>query len=435
MRFLRFHLLCSFLALAVLAQMNPIRAEDWPGWRGPRGDGTSIEKGIPTKWGKDDNIAWKTAIPGRGHSSPVIWGDRVFLTSCLEKDGKQFLQEGKQLLLCLDRKDGKILWQQEQPHKLQKSIHGLNSHASSTPATDGKYVFVTFHDEPNYVACCYDLDGKLIWKKTPGEFNSVHGFCSTPALYQDLVILNGDQDSPKGTYGRKNSKNSYDSYLIALEKSTGAERWRVSRPYNIRSYTPPVIFDMAEKKQLVLSGSKCVASYDPETGKLNWNINDGPTEQFVSSLVYGDGVLFMTYGFPKLGYAGIRPDGQGEVKKTHLLYNVERDGGYVPSPIYHDKYFFFVNDNGIASCVDSQTGKSQWKERISNHSSASPVLADNHLYFVDDLGFTTVLKAGPKFEVVQKNELGEKSFGSPAIARGQLFIRGVNHLYCIGATK
>lgn len=418
------------LCLAASVVATPTRAEDWPAWRGPRGDGTSLESNIPTKWGPADNIAWKTPIPGKGHSSPSIWGDRVFLTSCLEKDGKHYL-------FCLDRKNGKILWQQEQDHKIQKAIHKLNSHASSTAATDGKYVFVTFHDAPHFVVCCYDFDGKLIWKKSPGDFYSKHGFCSTPLLYKDMVILNGDQDSPKGQYftGPKGETKAYDSYLVALDKATGAERWRTSRPHNIRSYTPPVLFDIAGKKQVVFSGSQNVASYDPDTGKLIWIVDNGPTEQFVSSLVYGDGLLFMTYGFPKLGYAAIRPDGQGDVSKSHMVYNVERDGGYVPSPIYHNKHFFFVNDNGLASCVDSQTGKSIWKERISKHSSASPVLADGNLYFIDDLGVTNVLKAGPKFEVVQKNELGEECYASPAISRGQLFLRGVNHLFCIGEVK
>jgi len=419
-----------FLTLAFLVSAVPAYAEDWPCWRGPRYDGTSVETGIPVKWSATDNIAWKTPLPGKGHSSPAIWGDRIFLTSCLEN-------ENKQLILCLDRKDGKILWQQDQPQKIQKAIHKLNSHASSTAATDGKYVYVTFHDDPHFVVCCYDFDGKLMWKKSPGDFYSVHGFCSSPLLYKDLVILNGDQDSPKGSYYRgpkenKDKDKAYDSYLVALDKATGAERWRTNRPHNIRSYTPPVLFDMAGKKQIVFSGCFSVVSYDPDTGKQNWIVDNGPTEQFVSSMVYGDDVLFMTYGFPKRGYAGFKPDGTGDVSKTHVLFNIERDGGYVPSPIYHDKLFFFVNDEGLASCVDSKTGKNQWKERIGKHCSASPISAEGRLYFIDDFGVTTVLKAGAKYEVVQKNEIGEEVYSSPAISRGQLYIRGLHTLFCIG---
>jgi outer membrane protein assembly factor BamB len=417
-----------FASVICLALANTVRAEDWPGWRGPRGDGTSTETNIPLKWSATENVAWKTPIPGKGHSSPVVWGDRVFLTTCLEK-------EGKHLLLCLDRKTGQVLWQKEEPIKLQRAIHKLNSYASSTVATDGKHVFVTFHDLPHFVVCCYEVDGKLVWKKSPGDFYSTHGFCSSPLLYKDLVILNGDQDSPNGPYGNKNLKKSgmaFDSYLVALDKTTGEERWRVKRPHNIRSYTPPVLFDLAGKKQVVFSGSQNVSSYDPDTGKQLWIVDKGPTEQFVSSLVQGNGLIFMTYGFPKRGYAAIRPDGSGDVSTTHVAYNIERDGGYVPSPIAHGDYFFFVNDEGLASCVEAKTGKNRWKERLGKHHSGSPVSADGYLYFPDDFGVTWVLKPGPKFEVVQKNELGEDSYSSFAISRGQIFIRTVNNLYCIG---
>ena len=192
-----------------------------------------------------------------------------------------------------------------------------------------------------------------------------------------------------------------------------------------------MIIDAAGRKQLVLSGSLCVTSYDPDTGKLLW-IVDGPTEQYVSSLIYKDGVLFLTYGYPKLGIMGIRPDGAGNVTNSHVLYNFERDGGYVPSPVAFDKYFFLVNDNGLASCQDAKTGQRIWKERLGRHHSASPVLADGYLYFVDDDGTTFVLKAGPRFELVSKNVLGEETYASPAISRGKIFIRTLNNLYCIG---
>jgi outer membrane protein assembly factor BamB len=405
-----------FLTLVGLLLPALAHAEDWPGWRGPRGDGTSTETGIPTKWSSTDNVAWKVSLPGKGHSSPVIWGDRIFMATSLDGEPRKFV------LLCLDRKTGRTLWEKTQEHKIQKSIHKLNSHASSTPVTDGKNVFVAYHDAPDFVVCCYDFDGKLIWKKSPGKFFSVHGFCSSPILYKDTVILNGDQDAPKGS----------DAYLVALEKSTGDERWRTTRPHNTRSYTPPMIFDMAGKKQLVFSGSMCVASYDPDNGKQNWIVDKSPTEQYVSSLVYSNDVLFLTYGFPKRGYMGIKPDGSGDVTKTHVLYNFERDGGYVPSPIAADKYFLFVNDEGLGSCVDAKTGKSQWKERLGKHHSASPVSAGGLLYFLDDYGVTFVIKPGPKLDLVQKNELGEECYASPAISHGQIFIRTQKNLYCIG---
>ena len=405
--------LLPFVALVSLATALPALAEDWPQWRGPRSDGSSAETGIPTKWTETENIVWKTPIAGRGYSSPIVSGDRIFLTTAIE-------DEQKQQLLCLDRKTGKVLWTQEQPFVKQKAIHKLNSHASGTPSTDGKAVYVTFHDQPHYVACAYDFDGKLLWKKSPGEFRSVHGFCSPPVLHRDLVILNGDQDDKKG-----------GAFLVALDKRTGEEKWRVKRP-GIRSYCPPVIIDVAGKKQLVFSGAQTTAAYNPDDGQQIWII-DGPTEQFVASAVYKHDVLFMTYGFPLRGHIGINPNGTGNITKTNILYNDSPGaGGYVPSPVAFGEYFFNVSDEGIGSCRDAKSGKLIWKERMGRHFTASPVEAGGLLYFTDDDGVTSVVKPGPKLEIVQKNPIGEEVFASFAISQGQIFLRGVKHLYCIG---
>jgi outer membrane protein assembly factor BamB len=402
---------CLLSSLVLVIVCVNARAEDWPQWRGPRFDGTSTETGIPLKWSETDNIAWKTPIPGKGHSSPIIFGDRIFVTSAL-------FDEGKQMLLCLDRKTGKILWTQEQACKLQAKIHKLNSHASSTPATDGKFVFWTFHDQPAFVCCCYDYDGKLLWKKSPGEFYSVHGFCSPPILYKDMVILNGDQD-------KKNA------YLVALDKATGEEKWRANRP-GIRSYCPPVIFDIHGKKEMIFAGSNCTAAYDPDTGKQIWVI-DGPTEQYVASAVYKNDVLFMTYGFPLRGHIGINPEGTGNITKTNILYNFSPGrGGYVPSPIAHGDYFFNVSDEGFGTCREAKTGKLMWDQRMGRHHTASFISSGDYLYIPDDDGNTWVLKAGPTYELVQKNPIGEEVYASLAVSRGQIFLRGLHTLFCIG---
>lgn len=392
----------------------PALAADWPGWRGPRGDGTSDETGIPVRWSKTENVAWKTPIPGRGYSSPIISGDRVFLTTCREK-------ELQRVLLCLDRRDGRILWERVVLTAPLEKKHRLNSYASATPAADGKHLWVSFLDYPKMVVACYDLGGQLLWKVSPGEFHSVHGYCSSPVLYKDLVILNGDQDAP--------------AFIVALEKSTGKERWRTDRPNRTRSYCTPIIVDAAGKKQLVLSGSKCIASYDPDTGKQWWSI-DGPTEQFVASLVFANNLLFMTAGFPTYHIMAIRPDGHGDVTKTHVLWHRAKEThDYVPSPIAYGKYFFLVNDTGEASCWDAATGSKQWMERLGQHHSASPVSAAGLLYFTDDDGTTFVLRAGDRFDLVARNELNDECYSSPAIAHGQIFIRTLNHLVCIGAEK
>jgi outer membrane protein assembly factor BamB len=399
--------------LLVLLSLATARAEEWPGWRGPRGDGTSQETGIPLRWSKTENVAWEVPVPGKGHSSPVVWGDRIFLTTCLEK-------EEQRLLLCLDRRDGKLLWQKVVLTARLERKHKLNSYASSTPATDGKHVWVSFLDAPNVLVACYDVEGQEVWRTSPGKFSSVHGFCSPPVLYKDTVILNADQDG--------------DGYLVALEKLTGRQRWRTPRPNKTRSYCPPLLVEAAGKKQLVLSGSKCVAGYDPDSGKQIWII-DGPTEQFVASLVYQDGLFFLTAGFPEHHFMAIRPDGTGNVTRTHIAWRDRKGASYVPSPIADDGYFFLVSDDGVANCLEAKTGKRMWDggERLGRRHSASPVSAGGHLYFTDDDGVTYVLKAGPKFELVSRNDLGEECSASPAVSRGQLFIRTLGHLWCIGA--
>jgi len=266
------------------------------------------------------------------------------------------------------------------------------------------------------VVTCYDMDGNLVWQRSPGDFYSVHGFCSPPILYKDTLIVNGDQDA--------------QAWIVALDKATGAERWRTDRPNRTRSYCPPLIIDAAGKKQMVLSGSKCIASYDPDSGKQIWII-DGPTEQFVASLVFAENILFMTAGFPTYHLMGIRPDGVGNVTKSHVLWHDTRSADYVPSPIAFDRYFYFVNDNGLAGCILAKTGQRLWTQRLGRHHSASPVSAGGYLYFPDDDGTTFVLKGGPTFEVVGKNALGEECYSSPAISHGQLFIRTLHHLWCI----
>ena len=253
-------------------------------------------------------------------------------------------------------------------------------------------------------------------------FTAKHGYCSSLLLYKNLVIVNADQDA----------RGADRAYIVALDKATGAERWRIDRPNRVRSYVPPVVFTAAGKDQMVLSGSKCTASYDPRTGKRHW-IVDGPTQQFVASMVYTDGMFMITGGFPTLHTLGIRPDGTGNVTKSHVAWHIQGDAtSYVPSPIAAGKYFFLVSDGGIASCLQARTGKVMWQERLGRHHSASPVSAGGKLYFLDDDGVTFILDASEKFRLIAKNPLGERCFASPAISRGHIFIRALKTLYCIG---
>jgi outer membrane protein assembly factor BamB len=386
----------------------PTRGENWPQWRGPRGDGTSLEADVPTTWSSTQNVRWKTPIPGKGHSSPVVFNDRIFLTTCLEDSLDR-------QLLCLDRVTGKILWTKTVLKAPLEQKHNLNSYASATPATDGKYVWVAFFERPVIELVCYDFAGKEIYRKSPGEFHSVHGFCSSPVLYKDMVILNCDQDAPAD--------------IVAYERETGKERWRAPRPNRTRSYCTPLIRTLGGREQLMLSGTKCVASYDPNNGKELWRI-DGPTEQFVASLVETKGIVFLTGGFPTFHLLGIDPTGSGNVTNTKVLWHDHRGASYVPSPIAAGDYFFVVSDDGIASCWEAKTGKQMWKHRLGAHHSASPVSAGGNLYFTSDDGDTYVFKAGPEFKLVATNPVGEQVRASPAVSAGEILIRGGENLYC-----
>jgi hypothetical protein len=393
-----------------LSVVGWVSAADWPSWRGPTGDGLTSETAFPLRWTGTDNVAWKTPLPGVGHSSPIVHGDRIYLTTCK-------LDTKERVLLALDRTTGRRVWETVVLTALLEQKHNLNSYASSTPATDGQFIYVTFLHYPRVVVACYSAAGKEVWRQSPGEFHSKHGFCSPPLLYDGLVIVNCDQDA--------------EAYIVALDQKTGAERWRADRPNRTRSYCPPVVFELAGKPQLVISGSKSVASYEPRTGKQIWLI-DGPTEQFVASLVQHDGILFMTCGFPTYHLLGIRPDGTGNVTNTHVLWHNGGDAAYVPSPIAHGGKFFVVTDNGLAMCLEPKTGQRHWKERLGKRHSASPVAAGGYLYFPADNGSTFVIKASAQFTLVTENKLGENIYASPALANGQIFLRGEKHLYCIG---
>ncbi len=392
---------------------SPAAAEDWPGWRGPRGDGTSLDKDIPTRWNgpKGENIAWKIAIPGKGHASPIVVGDRIFLVTCRENLADR-------VLICLDRRDGKILWQRVVVRAPHEGKHQLNSYASSTPAADKEHVYVSFLDRTKMLVAAYDLQGNQKWLVRPGDFFSKHGYCSSPILFKNLVIVNGDHDG--------------DGYLVALDRTTGKTVWKRPRVNNTRSYCAPIIRQIDGRTQMILSGSKCVASYDPHDGSRHW-ILDGPTEQYVASLVYNGKLLFLTAGFPELHIMGIRPDGHGNVTETHVAWHTTKGCSYVPSPIVGGagKYFLVVSDTGIASCFEAASGNRHWMKRIGPHYSASAVEADGLVHFLSDEGKTTIIRPGPEFEVVATNDLGENCYASPAISHGRIYVRAEKHLFCI----
>ena len=426
----RLALALGLLAVCCSWMSSSAHAENWPGWRGPRGDGTSLEKNVPTDWDAQTgkNILWKVKVPGVGHASPIVWDDRIFTVSCLEK-------ELERILLCWDRHTGKKLWQHTVVRAPLETRNTLNSYASGTPATDGKLVFATFLDVDGstiparnvgrarpvtpgrMVVAAYDFEGNQKWLAKPGGFVSVHGYCSSPVLYGELVIVNGDHDG--------------DSYIVALEKSTGKTVWKVPREHKTRSYVPPLIREIDGRVQMVLSGSKCVMSYDPADGSEHWKI-DGPTEQYVASMVYDGKLFYMSAGFPTYHVMGIRPDGKGNVTDTHVAWHVTNARCYVPSPVVVNGYLLIANDRGLANCYEAATGKRLWQVRLGDHYSASLVTAGGLVYFPARNGVTKIIRPGPELDVVAENKLGEYCCASPAISHGRLYLRDEKNLYSIG---
>jgi outer membrane protein assembly factor BamB len=399
------------LAAVLLAPLITAQAENWPGWRGPRGDGTSLETNLPIHWSATSNVVWKTELPGLGHASPIVWQDKIFTVSALPDTQDR-------VLLCLDRKTGTILWQKTVLTAPLEQKHRLNSHASSTPVTDGKLVYVAFLDNAQVLVAAYDFEGNQKWLVHPGPFASMHGFASSPVLFQDKVIVNADHDG--------------NSYLVALDRETGKTLWKTPRANQTRSYCVPIIRELSGRTQMVLTGDKCVASYDPHDGHLHW-IMDGPTEQFVASPVYSEksGLLYITGGFPDHHILAIKPDGLGNVTKTHIAWRTTRGAAYVPSPIIAGDYFVIISDQGFGNCFEASSGKLLWQERFGEHH-ASLASANNLVYFLSDEGITRIVKPGPTFELIAQNELGEPCFASPALSQGQIFLRTDRHLFCIG---
>jgi outer membrane protein assembly factor BamB len=404
----------SVLIIGILAVLSHCaHAEDWPGFRGPRGDGTSIEKNIPTKCDAE-NLLWKTALPGIGHASPIVWKDRIFTVTALTD------QEDR-VLLCLDRMTGKILWQQTVLHAALEKKHGENSFASSTPVTDGEKINVSFLDGEDVVAAAYDFSGKQIWQSRPGKFSSPHGFASSPVLYQDKVIINGDS---KG-----------DAFLAALSRTDGKMLWKVEQENHFLSYTTPLIRNVAGRMQMFHAGNKGVAGHDPNDGSKIWFI-DGPSDEYVVSPIYYEpaNLVITSSHYPRRMIVAIKPDGQGNVLESHVAWKSSDGATSVPSMILEGDYLLSAANNGSMYCFEAATGKVLWQEKVGRHH-ASPVSADGMVYFINDDGVLNVVKPGKEFVRVATSELGEKTYASPAVSQGQLFLRGEKHLFCFGMKK
>jgi len=390
---------------------NFVRAENWPGWRGPRSDGTCIEQDVPTNWDPAGAL-WKTEIPGKGHASAIVWGDRVFTVTGMTETKER-------ILLCIDRTSGKILWQQTVVQGPLEKINKENSYASGTPATDGERIFVAFRVGDDIVVAAHDLaSGKQLWLVRPGTHTGEWGFSNSPVLFKDKVIIDGDS---KG-----------DSFLIALSRDDGGTLWRNNRTNKGISYSAPFMRELAGRTQLIQCGDRCVTSFDPDTGRQLWTV-DGPSEEFVATPTYSEkaGLVFISSSWPKRALLAIRPDGKGNVTETHIAWQDTKGAPYVPSMIVVGDFLLSVNNGGTAFCYVAATGEVLWQQKLGRHH-ASPVLVDGLVFFINDDGQVNVIKPGREFERVATYELGEPCYASPAISDGRVYLRSFEHLFCIG---
>jgi len=406
-----FKLLRVFLLLTLINLTTVTQAQNWPCWRGPNGDGTSSEINLPVQWDSNKNVVWKSVVPGIGHSSPIIWDDKLFTSSAISETQEK-------VLLCYNSQTGDLIWQKTVVKSALEGKHNDNSYASGTPATDGRLVYVSFLDGEDVVVAAYDFTGKQIWIQRPGKFSSPHGYSCSPALFEDKVIINGDS---KG-----------EAFLAALSQADGKIIWKIPHNNPAHSFSTPIFREMAGKKQMIFCGNKEIASYNPADGSRYWYVN-GPSEDFCSSPVYNkkNGLVLVSSAWPQRHLLAIKPDGQGDVTESHVVWQTTKGAYYVPSPVCTDDYLFTTMTNGQVHCLEVATGNIVWTENLGKQYS-SPVLANGLVYMPNDEGTITVIKPGVTFEAIAKNSIGEKMNASPAISNGKIYLRGDKHIYCIG---
>lgn len=398
------------LTLALACSTATTSGDDWPAWRGIRGDGISQESQTPLEWSATQNVAWRTDIPGKGRSSPIVWGEHVFLTTGLDSDATRHV-------LCVDRNTGRIAWNTIVHTGPGGRMHQDNTTASSTPVTDGERVYSVFVDDQGMKVVAVDFSGRVIWSSSPGSYFSNHGFAASPVLWQRGVIVNGHQD---GT-----------AFVVMLDRVSGAEIWRYTPATSLRSFSTPVLTQHAGQDQLILTGSKQTVALHPDSGQLIWSVS-GPSEKFVCTPSVGHGMVFSFAGSPDKKALAVRLGGHGDVTDTHVVWRNERAMPYVPSPLLMGDYLHVVNDLGIYSCIDPVSGKVLHTTRAVGSTYSSPVAAGNHIYLFEDTGKCTVIENRPGFQVLARNDLGEELYTTPAISDGQLFVRTTTALVCIG---
>lgn len=423
-------LVAGALAAAALLASASIDAENWPQFRGPLSRGLSAETGLPIKWSATSNVAWKMPLPGPGHSSPIVWENKIFLTAFRPAAGgsggplrslmglfaRGVSVSGRLLALAVDRATGKVLWEREVPVAAIEEVHPTNSPASPTPATDGKHVYFYFG---SFGLIAFDFDGRKIWEQRLGPFPNEWGSASSPILYGNMLILNSDSDA--------------DDFLLAADKATGKTIWRTPRNAT-RSWPVPMIWNAAGQDQIVVSGSGRVSAYDPSNGREIWTV-DGLTTWVSPTPVAAHGLLFVAANGPGGNITmAIRPGGRGNVTNTHVAWRYDRGAPYISSPIVVGDYLYTVKNGGIMTCLHAKTGRLAWQERLPARGDyyASPVAAEDRVYVISEEGEVTVVAAKPTFEIVATSSMNERTMASPAVSNGQIFIRTDVALWAVG---
>ena len=403
---------------ALLVLEGHCLAGNWPGWRGPAGTGVTGEGDLPLTWSQQENVRWKVPLPGPGNSTPIVWGERIFVTCAIDKGAKRSV-------LCFARGDGKLLWRRDRTFPGQEPTHEGNPYCSSSPVTDGKRVYAWLGSAG---AVAYDLDGKPLWHTDLGPFRHIWGNASSPILYGDtLILLCGP--GPR-------------AFLTGLDKENGQPRWNQDLPEAAGkdqaqwkgSWSSPVLRPLAGgRSELVIALPGYVAGFNPGSGKEVWRCRGLSDLVYANPLIGKDAIVAMSgYQGPALGMRLPKPGETGDLTQTHRLWVIEKNPQRVGSGVVAGDYGYILNEPGIAECFELASGKQVWKQRVAGSSWGSMVLAGERLYVTDQEGDTVVLRASPKFELLGHNNLGERTRASIAVSDGQLFIRTYENLYCIG---
>ncbi|MBI2927194.1 MAG: PQQ-binding-like beta-propeller repeat protein [Verrucomicrobia bacterium] len=424
--------LASILSLLAVLSLS-VSAENWPRFRGATGQGLSTERNLPTKWSATENVAWKTEIPGEGWASPIVWGERVFVTSATER-GTQCR------VLCLDRKTGRVLWNEHVFDQMPLRKEGKNSYATPTPCADGQRVYAVFGDGS---VAALGFDGATVWTNREVQFYSRHGLGASPILHEGLLIMPYDGSTRVNTPGdwpnntdeeRTGWQLPWDkSFIAALDRRTGRRVWTARRGLSRIAHATPIVWTDADgRAQLLSQAGDVVQGHDLKTGELIWT-SEQKGEGLVPSPVLGDGLVFAASGWAgRESFKAFRLGGQGDLRETNLVWEQRKGMPKIPSAIYLRPHLFAITDGGIATCYKADTGEIVWQDRIGGNHSASPVLADGKIYFLSEEGETTIIAAAPEFKVIARNPIGEKCQASLAVSQGHLFLRSEKHVFCVG---